>query len=73
MKTLTTVATVAALIAGVSVASAQMTRPADNNKATATQYNSQAADPSNSTRSSGAPSGIASSRQTTGTAAFCIS
>jgi len=71
MKTITTLTAVAALLAGITVASAQMDRPADNNRANATQYNSQAADPANSTRSSGAaPS--AGSQQAMGNAPFCI-
>src|ERR1019366_9235411 len=72
MKMLTTLTAVAALLAGISVASAQMTREPDNNRASSPQYNSQAADPTNNTRSSGAMPAPGSQQQAIGNSPFCV-
>jgi len=71
MKTLTTLTAIAALLAGITVASAQDRAP-DNNRANATQYNSQAADPANNTRSSGVAPSAGSQQQAMGNSPFCI-
>lgn len=58
-----------ALLTGITIANAQMTRAPDDNKANATQLNSQAADP-NTNNTSAAPGG--SQQMAKGNGAFCI-
>jgi hypothetical protein len=72
MKLLVTTGALVTLLAGASIANAQMTRSPDNDKANATQFNSQAADPTTGPGASRTPGGMTDGQRISGNAAFCI-